>query len=276
MLGAVCGDVIGSYYEVHCTKDYDFPLLRPESSFTDDTVLTAAVCDAILYRGTECIRRRDQHERAEEYAARYRAYYRRYPDAGFGQMFSSWACGSEKLRQRSFGNGGAMRVVPIGYAYDSLEETLRQAKLSCLSTHAHPKAIRAAKAVAASVYCARCGGTRDEIRAVVERVSGYQFDTPLHCIRAQYRFNAAAQDSVPQAIAAFLESDSYEDAVRIAVSLGGDADTMACIAGGIAEAFYGSIPGDIRSACLLRLDSGLKATFREFLQRYCTAGGFSA
>ena len=263
MLGAVCGDIIGSYYEVHCTKDYNFQLLRAESTFTDDTVLCAAVCDAILYRDTACKSFREQRERTKEYAARYRMYYRRYPNAGFGQMFSAWAERSENSLYHSFGNGGAMRAVPIGWAYDSLKETLRQAKLSCLSTHAHPQAIHAA-----AVYCARSGGTRDEIRLAVERASGYDLSFSLESLRASYRFSAAAVDSVPQAIRAFLESSDYEDAVRIAVSLGGDADTMGCISGGIAEAFYGSVPANIRNACLLRLDGSLKEIFHLFEQRY--------
>ncbi len=267
MFGAVCGDVIGSYYENRATKNYDFQLFCKTSCFTDDTVMTAAVCDAILFR-PEPIRRHELHTRAKEYALRFKAYYARHPHAGFGYMFRKWAKSNMLYRQDSFGNGGAMRVVPIGYAYDDLHQIELQAKASCLYTHAHPEAIRGAKAVASAVFLARTGHSREEMRAYLEKRFRYDLHMDWGVLKTVYSFSSRTIDSVPPAIQAFLDSSDYEDAIRRAISLGGDADTMACIAGGIAEAFYGGVPEEILHFCKPRIDSGLRVKIEDFQTAY--------
>lgn len=262
--GAVYGDIIGSYYEVHCTKDYDFELRR-ESAFTDDTVMTAAVCEAITLDPAP-IPPFELSKRAREYAAQYKSFYSRYPNAGFGQMFSEWASSRSLYKQQSYANGGAMRVIPIGYAYDTLKQTLLQAKASCLYTHSNKEAIAAAKAVAAAVWLARHGKSKDEIQKYIEREFRYDLSEPIEKIRENYAFDSRAGYSVPPAISAFLQSKDYESTVRNAVSLGGDADTMACIAGGISEAFYGDIPQYIADFCDMRLDGSLKKIIKDFIE----------
>lgn len=262
--GAVFGDIIGSYYEIHSTKDFNFSF-QSSSAFTDDTVMTAAVCEAIL-RNNAPISPRELTKRGKEYAAQYKRFYSLYPNAGFGQMFSEWAEAETLYRQRSYGNGAAMRVVPIGYAYDTLEQTLLQTKASCLYTHNNKEAITGAQAVAAAVWLARYGKSKDEIKSYLEANFRYNLSAPISEIRENYGFEVRAGKSVPQSVAAFLQSEGYEGAVRNAVSLGGDADTMACIAGGIAEAFYdeGSIPQQIKDFCGLRMDGTIKKTINRF------------
>ena len=266
--GAVYGDIIGSYYEVHCTKDYDFPF-QAESAFTDDSVMTAAVCAAITANPAPpaSLTAIEIKKRAREYAAQYKRFYSLFPNAGFGQMFSEWASSHDLYIQRSYANGGAMRVVPIGYAYDDLEQVMLQVKASCYYTHRTREAVNSAKAVAAAVWLARNGKSKDEIRRFIE--------TELHIklpkldeIRADYKFDSRAGYSVPPAISAFLQSDGYESAVRLAVSLGGDADTMACITGGIAEAFYGEIPRHIAEFCALRVDKTIKDAVNSFCRKF--------
>lgn len=266
MFGALFGDIIGSYYEIHCTKKYDFDFRR-ESTFTDDSVMTAAVCKAIL-ENPEDITKRETAARAKQYAAWFKQFYAYFPDAGFGQMFRAWAKSPRFFKQASYGNGAAMRAVPIGYAYSSLEQVLLQARASCLFTHNHREAIAGAQAVASAVWLANHGIGKDEIKAYVEKIFGYKLSYSLDDIRADYQFDSHTQYSVPPSIAAFLESEDYEDAVRKAVSLGGDADTMACIAGGIAEAFYHKIPKQIEMFCYSRLASSIKLTANAFCQKY--------
>ncbi|OJU10025.1 MAG: hypothetical protein BGN88_03725 [Clostridiales bacterium 43-6] len=267
MIGSVCGDIIGSVFEWHNVKSEDFELFGRESRFTDDTVMTVAVADkllccqnrqGLLYDGTA----------AKEYAARFRQYYSRHPHAGFGQMFSGWAKDDSLKKQRSYGNGGAMRAVPIGYAFDHLEAVLKEAQLSCFYTHHHREAVAGTKAVAGCVFLARTGGSKEEIRRFVAEKIGYSLNFTLNDIRSEYRFDSRTSYSVPPAIVAFLESDDYESAIRKAISIGGDSDTIACIAGGIAHAFYGSVPKPIYDKCMMLLDSGLKKTANEFMTRY--------
>lgn len=267
MLGAIYGDIIGSYYEVHCTKAFDFPLM-PESTFTDDTVMTAAVCSAILDNGKD-INYFGQNRRAKEYATQYKRYYSCYPNAGYGQMFRSWAQNQSLLRQRSYGNGAAMRAVPIGWAYDTAKQVLLQARASCLYTHFNGEAIKGAQAVAGAVFLARRGSGKEKIRDFCEDLLRADLSANIDEIRRNYCFDSRTRNSVPQAIIAFLCSNDYESAVRNAVSLGGDADTMACIAGGIAEAYYRSIPQAISSFCNIRLDMTIKKTAADFTGRYC-------
>ncbi|MBQ8861422.1 MAG: ADP-ribosylglycohydrolase family protein [Clostridia bacterium] len=266
MFGAIYGDIIGSYYEVHSTKDYNFPLHK-YSTFTDDSVLIAAVCKTILNNPGE-ISVLGISARAKEFAAQYRQYYSYFPYAGFGNMFMAWADNPYAPDGKSYGNGAAMRVLPIGYAYGTLRQTLLQAKASCLSTHNHREAVAAAQAVAASIFLAHHGKSKEYIKRYLEKKFGYDLSVPLSEIRKVHVFHPRASYSVPPAIVAFLESTDYESAVRGAVSLGGDADTQACIAGGIAEAFYGEIPEHIKRFCADKIDITIKQAVSEFEKRY--------
>lgn len=266
MFGAIYGDIIGSYYETHCTKEYNFEL-KKESTFTDDTVLTVAVCKAIL-NNPEPISRWRIKNRGLEYAGQFRQYYSYYPSAGFGNMFSEWARSGSFKVNRSYANGAAMRAVPIGYAYDTIEQVLLQAKASCYYTHNNSEAIKAAQAVAISVFLARNGKCKKDIRDFLENKFHYDLSKKITDIKSNYVFNSRASYSVPPAIIAFLDSTDYESAIRNAVSLGGDADTEACIAGGIAEAFYGEIPKQISSFCDRKIDFTLKSVVLDFKEQY--------
>lgn len=267
MFGAVFGDIIGSYYELHCTKEYDFPL-RHESTFTDDSVMTAAVCKGILLN-SKPIEKRQIKTRAKEYAVQFKQFYSYFPNAGYGSMFSEWAVDPRNMKkQHSFGNGAAMRAVPIGYAYDTIEQVLIQAKASCLYTHNCREAIHGAQAVSCAVFLAAHHESKETIKNFICRKFKYNLGYSVNDIRPYYSFDSSTNYSVPPAIIAFLDSSDYESAVRNAVSLGGDADTMACIAGGIAEAFYGHIPENIRKFCYGKLDYTIKNTSIEFCKRY--------
>ena len=268
MFGAIYGDVIGSYYEVHCTKDYDFPF-QESSTFTDDSVLIAAVCRAILNNSGD-ISKWKIRVRSREYAAQYRQYYHYFPHAGFGNMFAEWAENYHAGNNHSYANGAAMRVIPIGYAYKTLEQTLIQAKASCLPTHNHREAINGAQAVATAIFMARHGESKDSIRTFLQSKFKYDLSISLKEIRSSHVFNSRASYSVPPAIIAFLESEDYESAIRGAVSLGGDADTQACIAGGIAEAFYHDIPEHIKRFCDPKIDISIKAAVKEFQVKFNT------
>ena len=266
MFGAIYGDIIGSYYEVHCTKDYDFPFHK-SSTFTDDSVLIAAVCRAILNDPSD-VAKFGLRRRARAYAVQYRQYYSYFPNAGFGNMFAEWAKSAFPKNGRSYANGAAMRVIPIGYAYETMEQTLLQAKASCLPTHSNREAIIGAQAVAAAVFMARQGSDKDEIRDFLQRKFRYDLSIPLSDIRSTHVFNSRSSYSIPPAIIAFLESEDYESAIRGAVSLGGDADTQACIAGGIAEAYYKKIPEHIKNFCDLKIDTAIKSVIKEFCEKY--------
>src|SRR5438132_13252572 len=231
MLGAIAGDVIGSVHERARTKTKDFPLLTPASRFTDDTVLTVAVADCLLH--------------GRDYVDALHDYFHAYPDAGYGGTFWLWASSRRREPYQSWGNGSAMRVSPVAYVGTTLEEVLHEAKRSAEVTHDHAEGIRGAQATAAAIFLARTGGTKEQIRQYVKEQFDYFLDETLDDLRPTYQFDASCQWSVPQSIVAFLESTGYEDAVRNAVSLGGDADTMACIAGAIAEAYYGGMPASI-------------------------------
>ncbi len=250
MLGAIAGDIIGSAFEWNRTKLYHFGLFTPASTFTDDTVLTVAVADCILH--------------GKDYATTFREYGRRYPHAGWGGMFFQWLFNDDAGPYNSFGNGSAMRVSPVGFAFDTVEEVLAQATRSAEVSHNHPEGIRGARAIASCIFLARQGESKDEIRRFVETEFGYHLSRTLEAIRPSYRFDETCQGSVPEAIIAFLESTDYEDAVRKAVSLGGDADTLACMTGGIAQAYYKVIPDTIIAEARRRLPDDLLATIDAF------------
>ncbi|MFP3981943.1 MAG: ADP-ribosylglycohydrolase family protein, partial [Desulfobacterales bacterium] len=252
----IAGDIIGSVYEARPVKSKDFPLLSRGCRFTDDSVLTAAVADAILYNA--------------DYTDKFHEYFGRYPDAGFGGSFMQWAMTRSRQPYYSFGNGSAMRVSPVGFAFADIHTVLEEAEKSAAVTHNHPEGIKGAQATAAAVFMAKTGAGKDEIRAFTQERFGYSLDQPLAEIRPNYHFDVSCQGSVPQSLIAFFESADYEDAVRNAVSLGGDADTMAAIAGAVAEAAYG-IPDEIRKKALSYLDAPLKRVVQEFTDRFMTA-----
>lgn len=266
MFGAIYGDVIGSYYELRCTKDYDFPFQK-DSFFTDDSVLTAAVCKTILNNPSE-MSKWNLRSRAKEFAANYRQYYSYFPGAGFGNMFAEWAKNPYAKNGHSYANGASMRVIPIGYAYDTLEQTLLQAKASCFPTHKHREAIKGAQAVAAAVFFARNDKSKEYIKDFLQKEFKYDLSMSLASVRESHVFDSRTSYSVPPAIIAFLESTDYESAIRGAISLGGDADTQACIAGGIAEAFYGEIPEHIKRFCDSKIDFSIKTVVKEFYKKY--------
>ena len=253
MIGAIAGDVIGSVHEFIATKTKVFPLIDPRCFFTDDTVLTIALADALL------------HEL--DYAVTLKLYYRRYPDAGYGGAFHDWAMSDSWAPYNSWGNGAAMRVSPAAYVAESLDEAMALAERSAAVTHNHPEGVRGAQATAAAIFMARAGHEKSEIKRFIEASLGYDLQQTLDEIRPTYYFNESCQETVPQAITAFLEANDFEDAVRNAISLGGDADTLACIAGSIAEPYFGGVPADIRESVLLRLDDELLAVVTAFEQR---------
>lgn len=254
MLGAIAGDIIGSAYEFHYTKSYDFDLFTPQSTPTDDTIMTIAVADCIL--------------NGKEYAATLKEYGQRYPHAGYGSMFHKWLGGNNFAPYNSFGNGSAMRVNPVGFAFSSLDRVLYEAEKSAVVTHNHPEGIKGAQAIAASVFLARSGETKKKIQKYVEERFGYNLHQTIDEIRPSYRLAATCQGSVPQAIIAFLESANYEDAVRKAVSLGGDSDTLGCMTGGIAHAYYKVIPAYIAVKVRDRLNDDLLTVIDEFNKRF--------
>ena len=204
-----------------------------------------------------------------EYAIQYKQYYSYFPNAGYGYLFSKWASNPKNMKkQRSYGNGAAMRVVPIGYAYDTIEQVLLQAKASCLYTHNCHEAINGAQAVASAVFLAVHKKSKDTIRKFICQNFKYNLDYSINDIQPYYKFDSSTNYSVPPAIVAFLDSNDYESAIRNAIYLGGDADTMACIAGGIAEAFYDDIPEYIKKFCYSKLDYTIKSVAIEFCRKH--------
>jgi ADP-ribosylglycohydrolase len=239
MLGAIAGDVIGSVYEANPVKHPDFPLFPPGARFTDDTVLTMATADALMGDG--------------DYAAAYRRFGRAFPHAGYGGTFYRWLFTDGAGPYGSWGNGAAMRVSPVGFALGDVESVLEEAARSAAVTHDHPEGIKGAQATALAVFLARQGLDRDSLRDEIQGRFGYDLGRSIAAIRPHYHFDVSCQGSVPESLIAFLESRDFEGAVRNAVSLGGDADTMACIAGAVAEAFYGGVPAAIAAETRLRL-----------------------
>ena len=239
LLGAIAGDIIGSVYEFSPCKSTDFPLFSENSDYTDDTVMTIA--NAVWLLSGNNLTRIMQY------------YGNRYPDAGYGGMFYSWLYSHNPRPYNSWGNGSAMRVSPVGWAFETLEETLETAKLSAEVTHNHQEGIKGAQAVAACIYLARKRKKKQEIKEYVESTFGYNLNRTCEEIRLSYKFNESCQGTVPESMIAFLESTDCESAIRLTVSLGGDADTMGAITGGIAEAFYGGIPEKIKKEVLRRL-----------------------
>jgi len=255
MLGAIAGDVIGSVYEHQNIKTVDFPLFSKYCHYTDDTVLTVALAETLL--------------RGSPYVENLKKFYAFYPLAGFGGKFRQWAESESLLPFNSYGNGSAMRVSPVAYYKNDLESVLNEAKKSAEVTHNHPEGIKGAQAVAGAIFLARQGRSKDAIKAVIEEKFGYDLTQTLDEIRPTYGFDVSCQGSVPQALTAFLEGNSFEDTIRKAVSIGGDSDTIACISGSIAEAFFGGVPPEIAKKVYSLLDLRLARITREFIARYC-------
>ncbi len=250
MLGAMIGDIVGSVYEWHNIKTTDFVFLKEKCFFTDDTVLTAATAKALMTDG--------------DYTAAYQDFARRYPRRGYGGNFSQWIWSDDPQPYNSWGNGSAMRVSPVGFAFDTLEDVLAEAERSASVTHNHPEGIKGAQSTALAILMGRQGASQAEIRAEISGRFGYDLDRTLAEIRPSYTFDVSCQGSVPEAIIAFLESEGYEDAVRKAISLGGDSDTIACITGGIAQAFYGGVPEEIAKQGKQFLPEAFRQILKDF------------
>ena len=262
MFGAILGDIIGSPYEFDMgDKTKNFPLFSEESCFTDDTVMTIAVAEAFM----------DVPD--EEEVIRWRLvqsmqkWGHRYPRAGYGARFGFWLVSRDPQPYNSWGNGSAMRVAPVAWVFNDLDTVRRMARISADVTHNHPEGIKGAEATAAAIFLGRTGHSKAEIKAYIESVFGYDLSRTCDEIRPTYHHVESCQETVPEAITAFLEGESFEDVIRTAVSLGGDCDTLTCIAGSIAEGFYG-VPEKLKQECRDRLPEDL----RNVLAKFCTAG----
>lgn len=260
MYGAILGDIIGSPYEFdQGEKTKDFPLFSEKSEFTDDTVMALAVADALM----------DVTADADDVDVRWqvvwsmKAFGLAYPHAGYGLMFRRWLRSKHPEPYGSFGNGSAMRVAAAGWLFDDLTTVRRMAKLSAEVTHDHPEGIKGAEAVACAIFMARDGSSKAEIKDFIETVFDYDLSRTCDEIRPGYHHVESCQETVPEAITAFLEGTSFEDVIRTAVSLGGDCDTLTCIAGSMAEAFYG-VPEALKSKCRTYLTADLLQVLDRF------------
>jgi len=260
MLGAIIGDISGSRFEWNNIKTKTFDLFTEDCFPTDDSIMTLAIAKAIL----QC---NEAHDGLEQETVKYmQKYGRLYPDAGYGMRFYDWLFTKDPKPYRSFGNGAAMRVSPCGFAAKTLEEAIALSKAVTKVTHNHPEGMKAAEAVTTAIFMARSGSKMAEIRGCIEK-KYYKIDFTLDSIRPTYDFDVTCQGSVPQAFEAFFESTGFEDAIRNAISIGGDSDTIAAITGGMAEAYYG-IPASIRENVLAFLDNNLLDIVARFDKKY--------
>ena len=260
MYGAILGDIIGSPYEFDMgDKTKDFPLFSDKSYFTDDTVMTIAVAEAFIGAPDDenLIRRRLVHSMQK--------WGHRYPGAGYGIRFNCWLNSENPQPYNSWGNGSAMRVAPVAWLYHHLDAVRRMARISADVTHNHPEGIKGAEATAASIFLARTGHSKPEIKSYIEKEFHYCLNRTCDEIRPAYYHVESCQETVPEAITAFLEGNSFEDVIRTAVSLGGDCDTLTCIAGSIAEGFYG-VPETLKVECRNRLDPALLNVLDHFTE----------
>ncbi|NOU60580.1 ADP-ribosylglycohydrolase family protein [Marinifilum caeruleilacunae] len=250
MIGAIAGDIIGSVFEWNNYKGIDFELFQANSDFTDDSVLTIATAETLL--------------KGDDYANMYQTYGRYYPNRGYGGRFASWIYDDFAQPYNSWGNGSAMRVSPVGFYCNSLDEVLKEAKKSAEVTHNHPEGIKGAQATALAIFLARSGNSKEAIREIITNLFAYNLDRTCEQIRPDYEFNESCQGTVPEAIIAFLDSSDYESAIRLAISLGGDSDTIACITGSIAQAYYKEIPEYI----LNKVNDILPTEFKEIIAQF--------
>lgn len=257
MIGALVGDIIGSVYEFIAMKETEFPLFSNKSRFTDDSVLSIAVADCILS--------------GSSYVDKFHEYTKTYHDRCYGAGFMQWVESGSREPYNSWGNGSAMRVSPVGFAFDTVESVLHEAKRSSEVTHNHPEGIKGAQATALCIFMARTGSSKDDIREHITSQFGYNLNRTIEGIRPNYEFNESCQGTVPEAIIAFLDSKDYESAIRLAISLGGDADTLACITGGIADAFYGGVPANIAAPAMEKFDDRLRGVVDRFCKQYKVA-----
>lgn len=254
MKGAILGDVIGSRFEWRNYKGTDFTLFNAKSKFTDDSVLTIAIAAAILNKTT--------------YEQEVKDFANAYPNAGYGGNFKKWMNGELTGPYNSWGNGSAMRVSPIAYAFETEAEVLAEAEASAVITHNHPEGIKGAQALAMAIFLARKGASKEELKNRIQLDFAYDLERTCDQIRPNYKFDVSCQGSVPEAIIAFLESENVEDAIRLAVSLGGDSDTIASMAGALAEAFYGGLPQVLEEEALKHLDKKLLKVLLAFIAKY--------
>ena len=260
MIGAILGDMIGAPYEFdRGKKTKDFPLFSQGSEFTDDSVMTIAAAEALM----DSAGKKDDEVRAALVAS-MRKWGGMYPDAGYGGMFYRWLRSSHPEPYGSYGNGSAMRVASAGWLYNTLEETRHMARLTAEVTHNHPEGIKGAEATASAIFLARNGSSKEEIREYIIREFGYDLSRTCDEIRPGYHHVETCQYTVPEAITAFMEGTDFEDVIRTAVSLGGDCDTLTCIAGSMAEAFYG-VPEEIAKEGRKRLPDNMLAVLDRFM-----------
>lgn len=255
MIGALVGDIIGSPYEFGGVKRTDFELFKEESQFTDDSVMTLAVAKWLV---------EDKEHTIEKLIKYMQELGRKYPDAGYGGHFYSWLYDSNPQPYYSFGNGAGMRVSPVGLYANTLDEALALAALTAAVSHNHPEGVKGAQAIATSVFLCKNGKTKKEIKDYVENAFGYNLNRTIAEIRTDYSFDVSCQGSVPEAIIAFLEGNSFEDVVRLAISLGGDSDTIGCMAGAIAACMY-TIPEEISKRCDSILSDELRGIKDKFV-----------
>ena len=259
MYGAILGDMIGAPYEFdRGNKTKDFPLFSRRSEFTDDSVMTIAVAEALM----NTLGRSDE-EIKNALVASMQKWGHMYPDAGYGGRFYHWLRARHPEPYGSYGNGSAMRVSSAGWLFETLEETRRMARLTAEVTHNHPEGIKGAEATASAIFMARNGSSKDEIRSYIIREYGYDLSRTCDEIRPGYHHLESCQKTVPEAVTAFLEGTDFEDVIRTAVSLGGDCDTLTCIAGSMAEAMYG-VPEEIKAECRKRLPEDMLEVLDRF------------
>jgi len=263
ILGSITGDIIGSIYEFNNVKHKHFELFLQNTTFTDDSVLTIATMEALLSGETT----------PDIYTKLYQTYGRKHPNRGWGGRFYGWIHSDNPQPYNSWGNGSAMRASPIGWACNTIEGVLSEAEKSASVSHNHPEGIKGAQAAALAVFLARTGTSKDDIKQQITERFGYDLNRTCDQIRPDYDFDESCQGTVPEAIIAFQESTDYEDAIRLAISLGGDSDTLACITGGIAEAFYGCVPPTHAKNALALLPQELVSVITNFSCKYAKCRG---
>ncbi len=260
MYGAILGDIIGSPFEFdRGNKSKDFELFSPGCEFTDDTVMTIAVAEALMKIEDAT----DEDKIKDALAKSMQTWGRKYPWAGYGQKFFRWLAKEDPKPYNSCGNGSAMRVAAAGWMADTLEETRRLARLSAEVTHNHPEGIKGAEATAAAIFMARNGSDKEEIKRYIIKEFNYDLSRTCDEIRPTYHHTELCQQTVPEAITAFMEGSDFEDVIRTAVSLGGDCDTLTCIAGSIAEAYYG-VSDELKEEAKTRIESEMRTVLESF------------